>query len=262
MNQDLILFDDLKSSIMLLVQPAFSIAVKDFKDSASAISAAKQVRDYIDRVEAQRKALVGPLNERVKAINAYAKEIAKPLNDAESFLKNELIQFEMEQEKIREAEMARLEQERIKAQRKADAERAQAEESLKLKQEQDSEIHAQAASIFGTEESTAPIEQAMAVEQVQLKEELDIKDALIAGQARQREWDIKQQGLKNVRKTWKCELLDIARVPAAYVVTTLNEPMVLAAARGGMTEIPGVRLYQESSLAIGKNTYVPKSNLK
>jgi hypothetical protein len=220
--------------------------VTDFSSGDLAIEAAKAVKSLQKRVEAKRRELVAPLNDRVKEINDYAKEIALPLEKAETYLKQELAAFEIEQAKIRLAAREKAEKERREREAellaKQEAERAALEEAIAY----DSEV----AELFGTEPDATPVDQkAKDLEQKQLEER-----ARAAQAAKDREYEIKQQGIKNARKTWKCEVVDISLVPKEFLIVTLNQSAVLAAARGGMTNIPGVKLWQETSVAIGANT--------
>lgn len=56
------------------------------------------------------------------------------------------------------------------------------------------------------------------------------------------------QGSTSVRKTWAYEVLDEGLVPREYL--TVDEGAILLAVREGARDIPGVRIYQQESLAV------------
>jgi hypothetical protein len=245
MSTEIQQFEELRTELTQLVAPTLAIKVSNTGTSATAIEAAKQVKTLQKRIEAKRKDLVGPLNDRVKLINEYAKSIMAPLEQAESHLKRELVSFELEQEKIRLEEM-----------RKAEDERRRIEAELQAKHDAEQAAlvdDAQVADVFGADDNE-PSVGARALD-LEIAQQEEIARARMA--AKQREYDAKSIGIKNARKTWKCEATDISKVPKEFLIITLNSAAVLAAARAGVTEIAGVRLWQETSIAIGANTYVP-----
>lgn len=246
-------FNPLKADITAFVAPVKAIKVTDFASAQMAIETAKQVKVYAKQVETLRKTLVDPLNAEVKSINSYAKEIEEPLLDAERFIKSRLVEFEHEQEKIREAERQRLEAEAKKAQAellaKQEAERQALIEKASLEQE--------AEDIFGIEPETTVEEKIQAFETKAVEEQTAAKNEVEGKQ-----WDIDQLGVKNSKKIWKCEVIDLDSVPKEYLIRELNEKAVLAMARAGITNIPGVRVWQETTIAIGTNTYIPKHALR
>jgi hypothetical protein len=253
MSKELLQFDSLKADVSALVAPARAIKVTDFASSADAINAAKQVKELSNQIEKKRKELVGPLNDQVKAINDYAKQILFPLVDAEAHIKAELRDFEIEQERVRAESRRKAEEERIRKEAelraKQDAERAEVE--ARLAEE------ARAADIFGGDESAPDLEAIhTAMEEKQLQEQ-----AIFRSEVKAKEFDIDQQGIKGAAKVWKCEITDIDAIPKDYLIRTLNEKAVLAMARAGVTNIPGVRVWQDISVRIGAKTYVPRAAL-
>lgn len=239
-------FDELQAEISALVAPTHKIQVIDFKSAQDATVAAKQVKALLLRIERKRDELVRPLNTRVREINAYAKSIEAPLLQSERHIKAQLVAFEVEQEEKRQQEQRRIENER-----------AQAEALLRIKQEQERQAVADPAAAddwFGggedVEQQRLALEEKHAQEQAKLRAETQAKV-----------WDSEQRGVKNARKTWRCELVDMSLVPDQYKIVTLNEKAILAMARAGVTAIPGVKLWQETTVAIGANTYVPDAAL-
>lgn len=253
MSTELKQFDELQSELTKLVSPTRELKVVDVASSASAIEAAKAVKSLQKRIEEKRKELVAPLNDRVKEINDRAKDVLVPLIDAEKYLKAQLVTYEEEQEKLRCDEML-----------KAEAERKQKEAELLAKQEAERAAlvalvtdEVDASDVFGSDQESPVIDHAAELEKKQ-----QIERAHIVMESRSRVYDIKKDSVKNVRKQWKCEAEDIGLVPKEFLIITLNNAAVIAAARGGVTSIPGVKLWQETSIAIGANTYVPSARIK
>ncbi len=241
MTQEVSAFDQLKADIAQAAAPLAEIRVTDMATAQIAINAGLQVKDYIKKVEKVRKALTDPLLQRQRDIKAYADGIVAPLVEAEARIKRQLADFEIAQEKVRR-----------EAQRIADEERRRKESELAARQEQERIEQEKAIALFGgSEEEHTAMEEKQIAEQADLKNEVDHRAHAIA-----------QQGVKNVRKIWKCELVDIDLVPKEFVIRTLNDKAILALAREGMVEIPGVKLWQETSVALGRNTYIPREALE
>ncbi len=271
--KDLVVFDQLKTDITALVAPTLVIKVSSEQTGQNAITAVKQVKDYVNRVEELRKQLVGPLNEQVKAINAYAGEIKLPLARAEEYLKAELQRFHDEQEKNRAIELRKAEELRRAEEKAAYEKRCKEAEALRAKQAEEAaalkfeqEQANAAADIFGDDSSDqeeAAKTQALILEEKQKLEKEALEREQVAEQAArdneaaQREWEINQNKIKGAAKTWKCEIENVALIPKDYLIITLNEKMVLAAARGGTTSIPGVKLWQETTIRVGASTRIP-----
>jgi hypothetical protein len=74
----------------------------------------------------------------------------------------------------------------------------------------------------------------------------------------ERNYAIQEQRVKNTAKLWDCEVEDITKVPREFLVISLNKAAVLAAARGGVTNIPGVKLIQKTNVRFGARTAVSR----
>lgn len=248
-------FNQLKSDISTLVMPTMTIKVTSPNSAQTAIHVVKQVKEYLKSVEKKRKDLVDPLNNEVKRINAYAKEIEQPLLKAEAYIKGQLVAFEQEQERIREAARKSAEAERLRLEAEHEA-KEEAERQAFLEKQA---LLAEAASVFGDDDDS--VEHA-AMEARAFEEEKAQERAVFQGQLSAKDSDIEEIGIKGAKKIWKCELLDIEIVPKEYQIRTLNNQAVLAMARAGIVSIPGVRIWQETSIAIGSATYIPRNQLK
>lgn len=242
-------FNELQNELAGLVAPTLEIKVTSAASSAAAIDAAKQVKALQGRIEKQRKELVGPLNDRVKAINEYAKTIVAPLNNAEMHLKRELANYEMEQERIRQAKLREAEEERKRKEAELAEKQAKEREQLAAIQAEEAVV----VDMFGDDPAEPAVDRAAALEERQAQEQ-----AKLVQEAKAQEYDVKRaHGISGAKKVWKCEALDLSLVPKEYLIITLNEKAVLAMARAGVTKIPGVRLWQDTQIAISANTRAP-----
>lgn len=254
MNTDLSVFTQLKADISNFVAPAMSIKVTDFDSANKAVEAGKTIKGFLNQIEKKRKEMTAPLDAQKKAIMDYARDIAESLGAAEVSVKSQLVAFELEQEKIRVARQRVIDDERRRIEEEERQRAAQALAEL----EEKSKLSDRAASIFGSdpeEENTAAIEKETLVAQIAI----DTQVRKVEHQ--QKTWDNERQGISNARKTWKCDLVDINLVPKEFLTITLNNALVLSAARNGVTDIPGVKIYQETTIAFGANTRVPREML-
>jgi len=249
---DLVEFNYLQEAVTSLVAPVMTFKVSDFHSAQKAIDLAKQVRELEKKVDAKRTELVAPLNERVKYVNGYAKDILRPLSDAEAYLKKEILAFEQEQERLRRIELAKVEAER----RKREAELLAKQEEERRKQAEAAPIVEEVASLFGDDEEVS--QAVTALEEVHLHEQAAMEQEL-----RNKEADINSQRVSNVRKNLKVSVTDINKIPKEFLIVELNSQMALAAKRANPAlEIPGVEFTYEASLAMGRNTKVGRAALR
>jgi DNA polymerase III alpha subunit (gram-positive type) len=236
---DLEKFNALKTEIAVVVAPVMSVKVRDAVSSQQAIDAAMTIKEMNKRIEALRKEAVEPLNQRVKEINAYAKAISLPLDQADGHLRAEINAFAQEQEKIRREALRKVEEERIRK-----------EAELRRKQEEEREALAAGAELFGTSEADV----AAVVEKQQV--EIAVHKAEIATM----DFDARQMNIKNTRSTWECKVIDLSLVPKEFLIIQVNEKAAVAAHKAG-ARIPGLEFVEQISVAIGSKTRVPKTML-
>lgn len=250
MSKELEVFNPLKAEITQFVAPALTILVTDFKTSSDALETAKRIKALGNLVEAKRKELVGPLNDEVRRINDYCKQIVQPLDAADSHVKRQLNVFAAEQERHR-----------AEAQRKLDVERRRQEDELRAKQE--AERVALAASQAEVSEVAAAFgaEPGEMTPDMELQAKQEVEAVALKTSFDQQKWDADQYRIKNTRKTLRMEVVDIALVPKEFLIVEVNERAAKAAASVGVT-IPGLRFIEEFNVAIGAKTRVPRAALE
>ncbi len=225
-------FDQLKADITLKLSPSLEIKVSDEPSMQKALLAGKEAKHFHKMIEDKRKELVKPLNDEVKAINDYAKSITSPVAQVEAHIKSELLGYERVLEQKRREEQARLD-----AEKKA----KEAELAQKAREEQERK---QMEEAFGVEEDDATQKRNELVskaEQEREKAELD-RDTKAQQKA------ISQNKVSGTRKVWKFEITSSGEVPREYLM--VNETMIRSAVNNGIREIPGVRIYEDTQIAL------------
>lgn len=252
MTTELNTFDELAANITVFVAPTKSVQVSDIDSSAKATEVRRQLKFYSQEVEKKRQEMVRPLNERVNEINARCKAICAPILEADSSILHKLNSFASEQEAIKQAEMKRIAEERQKAERAEMAARVKAEEELKAKQAAEAEIEEAGASLFGDDEEeieTESVTERNERERLELDAKFQLDRNLAETARKQAEYDAGKMQVKGARKTACCEPVDFSKIPKEYLIVTLNSKMVIAAYKGGIKEIPGVRIWEEISVS-------------
>lgn len=237
-NQGLAAFEPLKAQIAEFVAPTKDILVTDGKSSAEAIEAAKVVKTMIKLVEDTRTGLVKPLNDQVKKINDYAKDIKAPLEDADRHIRTQLNAFAAEQERVRREEI-----------RKAEEERRAREAELQAKQEAERAALAQGAALFGAEDPAV-------AEELEEKHAKERMHSLVTHKAAI--YDANDTQIKNTRTNYDVEIVDLDAVPKEFLIRTVNKQAAIAAMKAGAV-IPGLKLTESIAVAIGRNTRVPRA---
>ncbi len=200
------------SNTSTLVTLADSLVVASSAEMANGTDLLAQIKALLKRSEAARDVLVRPLNEHVRMINAQFKTVTEPLAGAERTIKAKMLAFAVEQERRAHEEAQRLHRE---AQERALAEIVNLDEAGET-------VAAEVALSF-----------AVAAKPDEVRAEAT---TTLSGNT------------ASVRKVWDFELTDIAKVPKGFLA--LDEAKVREAIRGGVRDIPGIRIYQKESLAI------------
>lgn len=211
----------LSEEIVQMIAPARALKVTDPASCKSAVDAGKQIATLRKKFEEKRKELVKPLNDTVDETNAYVKSLVAPLLVTEEHLKGEVKLFQAKIAAEQAAERQRL----------AD-----------LKAEADRKAREAAASLEGP--SADPVAFAQAhLQNVQLQAQIDRETKVLD-----------QTKLKGARKVWKFEVLDPAIVPREFLM--VDEKAIRAAIAEGARTIPGVNIFQDTSISFNSRTSI------
>lgn len=282
-------FDKLSADVSLFLEPIKAVAVTDAASCATALETVKQVKALAKQVTQTRIGLVKPHNDFVDSVNEYAKRLTGPLADAEIKLKAVITAYEMEQERERQKERQHLEDERVAKELAAEKERLKVEAAaraareaeekriaaeLKAKADAERKEREEAEAMFGArnQEDIRAAEEAAERERVAAESaareranraELErlATNARLERERNERDKETKRQlaeieagRVKNMRKTWVHEITDGAAIPRQYLV--VDESLIRAAIKGGAREIPGVRIYEKTDLAVSSRASV------
>lgn len=259
----LAVFDELKAVIATFTAPLRGITVMDDESATKAIDAAKSIKAYLKQADDRRKEIVGPLNDKVREINDYVKDLTRALVEADDHVRRQLSAHAERQEKIRQAELRRIDEERREAERQARIKREQDEAEFIAAAQAKAEEEAQVRAMFGTHDPDE-LERINERESERLEAELRAKqmefdqaEAVKAVEFKQREFDAERVQIRNTRTTLRCRVVDISLVPKEFLIIEVNEKAAVAAAKAGV-KISGLEFYEDFNVAIGRNTYVPK----
>ncbi len=273
LNADLVHFDELKANVTVMVAPALTLTVSSFADAEIAVETGKTVKSYLKAIEAKRKELTAPFKERAKVIETYAHTLEEPLLQVEAHIKKICGAFQLEQNKIREEALRKAQAEQQERERVAQVERARvAAIAEAARQEQmaqarfEAERAAEAAAMFGCE----TVDPAEAVKLAEVEHELarareqaeaEREAAVRVAQAKEENWRINDQRIKNTSPVWLHRVVDASLVPR-----DLCEPHDQAIkkrlnATNGLA-IPGVDAWPEVSMRLGAKTSVSRAAIE
>jgi uncharacterized membrane protein YqiK len=209
----------------------------------------QQIKGLQKKVEAERTAITGPMNQALRAVNAFFKGPAGYLEQAESILKKSMSAYQVEQERLRieeqrrleaaaAAERARLAEEAAAAKAKADAEaEALRQQAAQAAASGDAEIAARLAA-----QAESRVEEGALTAQVMTQTSQLVSAPVAAAGAR------KVSGI-STRENWTFEITDPALIPREYLMIDESKIRGVVRALKDATNIPGVRAYSEKSIA-------------
>lgn len=216
---------------------ANDLEVDSYDMAEIAANQLKEVKAQFNTIEAERKAIVGPINDSVKRINTLFKLATGPCQEAEKIIKGKILTFNQEQDRIRreqEEKQRRLQEE---ARRKAEEER-------------------QAAAAKAAEAAKAGDEKAAAEAQEQA-EEAEAKTEALQHAAPVAVAEKKVTGV-STRKNWKAEVTDLmelvkavadGKVPLNCIQANQTQLNKMAKAMESEMNYPGVRAYNDEVIA-------------
>jgi hypothetical protein len=173
------------------------------------------IKALLNDTEADRVRMVAPLLRDQRQINADARAISAPLEEAETAIKTAMDAYIKEQEDLRLEEQRRADEAARKQQQKLQQQATKAIESGKVDKAVDLEQRAAAV--------VAPVIQRQAP---------------------------KVTGIVP-KKAWKFEVVDPAKVPREYLAVDEKKIGAVVRALRGDTQIAGVRVWSENQIAAG-----------
>jgi hypothetical protein len=197
-----------------IVSGAAKIEVKDQKGKELAVSIGGNVKKIFNKIEAQRKKVTEDERNFVSSVNGYCKMITDKLTAAEVSLKKKISDYDLQQ--------------RIELQ-KREAAAAKAARELQAK------LDKEAAEANAKAKADNP--EAKVIVAPQVPEPIVPKESKITRT---------ETGTSSYqRKVWKAEVTDDSLVPREYCSPDIKK--INDAVKMGTREIPGVRIWEEST---------------
>ena len=221
MENDLAIFQPVKAEIVGLANKCNTIVVsKATIDSAKSLVKDAQKIEKI--IEEKRKEITAPLLEQQRGIKAYADDLVKELSDGIKGLREQIRQFEIEQERIRQEQLRKIEEERARV----------AAETRKAEEER-------AKLIAEAEKNGTPVSEIPPAPIIPEVSELDL---------RMREKELEASKSKSLRTVWDYKVVDESLIPRQYLV--VDDKKIRAAIKAGFRDIPGVKIFEDPNLVL------------
>lgn len=194
---------------------ASALVIKTQEEYAAAADQLKAVKGMLKQIADAHARVKRPLLDATRELDRQKNEASAPLLDAERQIKRAMVAYDDELERKRRAEQARLEEAARKEREKLAAQAAKAAAAGKIEKAAELEMRAETV--------VAPVVQREAPK--------------VAGIA--------------TREVWRFEVTDPNAVPREYLTVDEKKLGAIVRALKGDTNIPGVRVWAEKSLAAG-----------
>jgi len=138
-------FEPIKEIIAQIIFDCKNIVINSPESHDIAKDKAKIAKKTLERINDMRKQLVQPYNDKVKDVNGYAKDLTSSLNAEYSLLRNKILGYEKELNRLAEIEATRIAEEKRKImqvmqEKEADGEQLSGEDVAKLIKIQEDEL--------------------------------------------------------------------------------------------------------------------------
>lgn len=261
-----------------------NLEVKDADSSTQATALAKECVALEKLIDERRDAIVRPMNEMVKDVNAKAKELVAPITEAKEAVRKKQVAYaealRIEAEKKEAAVLAVLREIRnapdeaelevlamtnenpdpriVTAieQKRSEFEEAARQRKLKQAEEEEAKRLAELAKTAAPEdveaqkaESDAKLKQLEADAELQRIEEDSKKreaEEKAAEELKKQEKDAKASAPSGLRYVVRFEIENAAEVPRELCVP--DDAKIREALKQGVREIPGVRIWKEAKV--------------
>ncbi|MGH2878974.1 MAG: hypothetical protein ACRDK4_05120 [Solirubrobacteraceae bacterium] len=121
--------EEAAAAVSAVVTQAQAIEVRTPDEASAATEFLSVIKAETGKLETARKFLVEPLKRHAKAIDDQFKAQAEPLKTADKLVREKVLAYQQEQERLRREEQERLDAERREQEAKAEAERKAAVEA-------------------------------------------------------------------------------------------------------------------------------------
>lgn len=108
MTTEIVEFNPFKLAWVNLKDRVSSLEINEFDDIENAKNILKECTELEKRIEDVRTSITKPVNDMIKNINNMAKEVALPVNEAKLDIKQKILNYNEEQERIKKLEENRI----------------------------------------------------------------------------------------------------------------------------------------------------------
>lgn len=232
--------------------PAKQLVISNVEHYTDAAAILKRVKGNLKNLIDERKALSIPIDQAKKAVMDAYRPATELLEQAEAAIKNAIVKFEAEQERLRKIEEDRLRESQRKEQQRLIESARQAEAIAKAKADKliKEAEEARAAQDFAradklTDRATRAIETAEIRSEDLLVKAETMPVAIVAKSY------ARPKGLSTT-PLWYARVTDIDKVPRAYMIANMDALNGVAKATKGSIKIEGIEFYEETSMRSGR----------
>lgn len=228
---------------------AAGLVIKNDKAYSDAANILKSIKGAIMQIEDSRTRITKPINESLREVNAQAKAAAAPFLADETVIKNAMIRYSNEQDRLREEEQRRAneaaetERRRLQAIADAAATKARLEAEEKRRQAEQEAAAGRTAEAQRLREAAERVEATAAAKVDRFEERASQVVAPVAQQQAP-----KVAGV-TVPMVWDFEITNENEIPREYCDVSTKRIRAQVQATKGMTKIPGVRVFQTKRIA-------------
>lgn len=194
---------------------ATNLVIKTPEGYGQAAKRLTQLKEEIDRVEAEKDSVFKPINAGLRAFSALVKRALDPLLQYEISIKRAMIVYSDEQDRLRDEQQRRD------------------NEAARKEQERLQEIADRAAANGQESKAEAFQERAAAV----VAPVVQTQTPKIGG--------------ISIPKVWTFEITDSDLIPREYLIVDETRIRRVVTALKGDTKIPGVRVYEQKRISAG-----------
>lgn len=236
-----------------LQEKASKLAITKIEDTQVANLLLKDCHATEREIENKRLEIVSMPNDFIREVNALFKDVIAPVANAKLLIKQKIVEYNEEQERIRREEEEKRRKEEMERQRKLDEERRmREEEERKIREQEEARLaeiaRAQSAERFALEQERLALEREKRQAEEERKKLLEEKKELLRKQieeSKQAELEA-QTKVKGIMKRWTYEIVNEESVPRGYCSS--DSKKINEAIKNGIRSIDGVRIYETQTV--------------
>ena len=236
-----------------LMDKANSLSITKIEDTQIATLLLKDCQKTEKELEDKRIEIVQQPNDFVREVNALFKDVVVPVLTAKNTIKQKVVAYNDEQEKLRRAEeQKRLEEEQKRLQKIEDERKERERVELEKRQAEEARLadiaKAQSKERYELEQERLSLERAKREAEEERARLVEERKEMLRKQIAESEQAavVADTKVKGILKRWTWELVDEEKVPKAFC--TSDSKKINAAIKEGIRDISGIRIFEESTV--------------